>query len=283
MKKQELINKLINSSTRVGITDIEKSEYFPQISSILDQITTLEYEKISVEISDIMVLNINLSLNPHHHTTNAYSRIFNPHSLESNPHNTPIKETPYTIMISYPLISSHVADMKEGECVFTIAKDKEVLYSDCVMFNEVIKDLYNSTHQVAIREMKQNDEEEIIDGYYKNMKSHYPQKRKITLSTTSNNSSTEGELTPQQFLEYMDKNKPSQEAINEYYKHFGKSVEERREITPDEIWNEENSRIIEEFIKRNDYNRSLKQRIKTWLMKIKYRLEDMIIKIKRGL
>lgn len=276
MKKQELINKLIHSSTRIGVTDIEKSEYFPHISSLLDQIATLEYEKISVELSNIMVLNINFILNPHHHTTKAYSRIFNPHSLESNPHNTPIKETPYTIMISYPLISSHVADMKEGECVYTIAKDKEVLYSDCVMFSEVIKDLYSSTHQVAIREMKQNNEEEIIDDYYKNMRSHYPQKRKITLSTPSDNTSIEGELTPQQMLEYLDKNKPSQEAINEYNKYFGKSVNERREIMPEEVFSNESAKIIEEYIKQYDYNRSLKQRIKTWIMKMKYKLQDLI-------
>lgn len=225
MKKQELINKLIHSSTRVGITDIEKSEYFPQISSILDQITTLEYEKISVEISDIMVLNINLSLNPH------------PIYPKS------IKETHYTIMISYPLISSHVVDMKEGECVYTIAIDKEVVYSDCMMFSEVMEDLYNSTHQIAMRDKQRNG------------------------------------FTPQQMLEYLDKNKPSQEAINEYNKHFGKSVEERREITPEEVFNSESTGIIKEYIKQCDYNRSLKQRMKTWMMKMKYKLTDFPLKI----
>lgn len=238
MKKQELINKLINSSTRVGITDIEKSEYFPQISSILDQITTLEYEKISVEISDTMVLNINFTLNPYY-PPNLHQHTLNSYPIYSNS----INKKTYTIMISYPLISSHVVDMKEGECVYTIAMDKEVVYSDCMMFSEVMEDLYNSTHQIAMRDKQRNG------------------------------------FTPQQMLEYLDKNKPSQEAINEYNKHFGKSVEERREITPEEVFNSESTGIIKEYIKQCDYNRSLKQRMKTWMMKMKYKLTDFPLKI----
>ena len=143
-------------------------------------------------------------------------------------------------MISYPLIPGHVVNMKDGECIYTIAIDKEVVYSDCMMFNEVIKDLYNSTHQAVLREKQRN------------------------------------EFTPQQMLEYLDKNKPSQEAINEYNKYFGKSVNERREIMPEEVFSNESAKIIEEYIKQYDYNRSLKQRIKTWLMSIKYKLQDLI-------
>lgn len=146
-------------------------------------------------------------------------------------------------MISYPLISSHVADMKEGECVYTIAIDKEVVCSDCMMFKDVINCLYNSPHQIAMRDKQRNG------------------------------------FTPQQMLEYLDKNKPSQEAINEYNKHFGKSVEERREITPEEVFNSESAGIIKEYIKQCDYNRSLKQRMKTWMMKMKYKLTDFPLKI----